>query len=245
MLWCWGVLLLVPAVVSATEPATGGWTLDKVLDRLEQANGGEEAIQAIRNVRIQGRVESGEQELEFTMLKKRPNRLRLILRMEEGLVTTYYDGEEGWRTLERNGQVRTVQLEEEETADFLMETDFDGPLLGEAMPGMERTFLGVERIDRVDYLVVETRWRDTQTRHYIDSRNFRELKMERYELSDGEARLVTTAYYKDYKKFGPLWLAQRIERVPEGAALEVVLVEQVDLNTALLDRAFRAPQSAD
>lgn len=231
-----------PATVGAQE--AGDWDLERVLGRLEQINGGEEAIQGVRNVRMQGRLETAEGTHEFTLLKKRPNKFRLILRLDEGTVDTLFNGEEGWRRVKQGDQERFQELSPSELERLKPEVDFDGPLLGPALEGMERSFLGVERIERVDYFVVSTEIGDIQTRHYIDARNFREQKMERYLLEGGEWKLEVTGNYHDYEKVGPLWLARRIERIRESGPNESLHLEKIDLNTALLDRVFELPERA-
>lgn len=229
-----------PAVVGAEEAVD--WDLERVLDRLEQINGGEEAIEGVRNVRMQGRLETAEGTHEFTLLKKRPNKFRLLLRLEDGTVDTIFNGERGWRRLKTGDREAAQELTPEELENLKPEVDFDGPLLGPPTEGMERSFLGVERIDRVDYLVVATELGDVQTRHYIDARNFREQKMERYLREDGEWKLEVTGTYHDYEKVGPLWLARRIERIRESGPNESLHLEKIELNTALLDRVFELPE---
>jgi hypothetical protein len=106
---------------------------------------------------------------------------------------------------------------------------------------VERKFAGVERIDRVDYLVMEVDYGDSFTRHFIDPRTFRELKMNKFVREDGDYTESASALYNDYERFGPFWLATRIERKLENGTRETLRIDRVELNTAIIDRVFEKP----
>lgn len=217
------------------------WTAEDVISRIETVNGGEEAINEVNNVRVQGEVLSDDRAYDFVLLKKRPNKVRIQLHYRMGSITTGFDGEEAWRRLRQRERTRVEELDASEFAKQSLETDFDGPLIGPVPEGVERKFVGVERIDRVDYLVMEVHYGNSFTLHYIDPRTFRELKMSKFVEEDGEFTEVASARYKDYDRFGPFWLATRIERELASGVREILRIESVELNTAILDRVFEKP----
>lgn len=217
------------------------WTAEKVVERIETVNGGEEAIHEVTNVRVQGEVLSDGRTYDFVLLKKRPNKVRIQLHYRQGSITTGFDGDKAWRRLRQGERTRIEVLDAAEFAKQSLETDFDGPLIGPVAEGVEREFAGVERIDRVDYLVMEVHYGETFTRHFIDPRTFRELKMNKFVREDGEFTEVASARYNDYERFGPFWLATRIERKLDSGTRETLRIDRVELNTAIIDRVFEKP----
>jgi len=233
------------AVLFSRAPLPGqsfeDWTTEDVVERIETVNGGEDAIEEVTNVRVQGEVLTGERTYEFVLLKKRPDKVRIQLHYRMGSVTTGFDGEQAWRRMRQGSEMAMEDLDAAAFAKQSLETDFDGPLIGPVSEGAEREFVGVERVGRVDYLIMEVRYKNSYTRHYVDPRTFREWKMEKFVREDGEWTKAATAIYKDYERFGPFWLATQINRELKNGTTEVLRIQNVELNTAIIDRVFARP----
>ena len=232
------ILCAIPSAASSEE-----WTLEAVLARITEANGGEEAMEAVRTAKVRGSVSNAGAEVEFLIIKKRPNKVRLRISRLGRFVEMAYDGSDGWMRVQDETGTRITDLDEHGWRALADEADFDGPLIGPPREGVERALLGIERIDRTDYFLIEVKRPRTRTVHYIDSRTFREMKADTYETKDGEEVFVATTHYFEYRKFGPLWVSMRSERVIAGGGTELVLVDEVILNGGILDLIFRRPAS--
>ena len=55
------------------------WTLEDVLKKIEEANGGSEAIEAVTSARFLGEVKASGSSYDFVLLKKRPGKMRIHL----------------------------------------------------------------------------------------------------------------------------------------------------------------------
>ena len=99
------------------------WTLEEVLDKVEEANGGEESIKNVTNVRILGEIESPQATYSFLLLKKRPNKFRLSLMYKGRSVETGYDGYTGWRRVDL-GTSKEVE-QHEKAVEMLIEMRLD------------------------------------------------------------------------------------------------------------------------
>lgn len=218
------------------------WTLEDVLKKVEEANGGIEAIEEISNIRVRGEIVTPDNAYDFLLLKKRPNMVRIHLLFQGRSVENGFDGKTAWRRLWLKGRDRVKKLTAAELAQTNLDIDFDGPLIGDAMPGETRRFLGVERIERVDYFIVLVESDLVQTRHYIDSRNFREWKTIREILEDGEVVAATESEYFDYNRHKTIWMAHRILRTLPDGTTETVIVEDAEIDPGILDRAFEMPK---
>lgn len=237
-------LLLSLTVFSCQAMAVkaGDWTLEDVLRKVEEANGGIDAIESTTNLRVRGQVETGDMVYDFLLLKKRPDKVRIHLMYQGRSVETGYNGETGWRRTWFKGRDKVEKLSEAALAAANLDIDFDGPLIGDPLPGTIRSLEGIERINRVDYFVIRVENDLHRTRHYIDSRTFREWKTIREILEDGEiVGEVTTNYYQ-YKRHNTIWLAERVERILPDGSKEVITVTEAEVDPGLLDRVFDMPK---
>jgi hypothetical protein len=212
-----------------------------VLDRIMEANGGARAVDGARSLRVAGTIESGDMTYDFTLLKKRPNMMRITFFYKGRIVDSGYDGKVAWREMRMGDDQRQLEyLGAEDSDAFLSDLDFDGPLIGEPLPGVERSYIGSERIDRVDYHVVEVRRGSHVTRHYIDSRNYREFKTVATRVVDGQP-VEIVSLFSQYQRLGTIWMAYHIERKTGSNPSEVIRITKAELNPGLLDRAFQPP----
>jgi hypothetical protein len=221
------------------------WTLEDVVEQIEESNGGEKALDEIKTVRIKGSVVSPDTSYDFVMLKKRPNKLRIQLMYKGASAETGYNGEYAWRRERKGNQSRMKRLTEDEFQEARLDVDFDGPLIGPPQGGMELELIGTERIDRVLYFVIESSYPNRSVRHYVDARTFREAWSVSEVISSDGSKEEHISIYEDYKRHGPIWMAERIIRkLPDGREEEIKVVD-VDVNTGILDRAFEMPRSSD
>jgi hypothetical protein len=239
--------VLFTSVFAALIPALPGaraedWNLESVLRKVEEANGGINAIESTTNLRVRGTVEAEGVTYDFLLLKKRPDKVRIHLMHKGRSIETGFDGTTGWRRTWIQGQDRVAVLSEAELASANLDIDFDGPLIGEPLPGISRSYLGMERIDRVDYFVVLVESELHRTRHFIDSRTFREWRTIREILKDGEVEGEVVTTYFQYKRHKTIWLAERVERLLPGRKLEVITVTDAEVDPGLLDRVFAVPK---
>ena len=234
------LLLAGPCLLQARSATD--WTLEDVLFKIEEANGGIDTINAISDIRALGKIETEGLTFDFVLLRKRPDRVRLHLFHRGRSIETGYDGSRGWRRRWEGNLDEVKVLTDEEFRETSLDLDFDGPLIGPPMPGVKRRLLGTERVDRVDYFIVEVESPLSRTLHYIDPRTFREWKTVRRDVEgDGREKEVVTTY-SQYRRMGPLWLAERAERATAGRQTEVMLITRAEINTGLLDLAFAMPR---
>lgn len=236
-------LLLLSAPLLAPAAGLEDWSLEQVLDKVADANGGKDALESVTNVRIRGNIVGQDNTVEFLLLKKRPSMMRLRLSFKGRAVEVGFNGFTGWRRHSEGDSQKVVSITGDDLDELELEADFDGPLVGPAGENVTRTLYDIERIDRVDYFIIEVTKPNIVSHHYVDSRTFREMKLiQKRTLSSGEVS-ETTTYYHDYARFGSIWIAMRSERHLPGGQTETVTVEKVDVNPGLLDRAFDMPES--
>jgi hypothetical protein len=218
------------------------WTLEDVLAKVEQTNGGIDAIESTTNLRVRGQVITDGISYEFLLLKKRPDKVRIHLMHQGRSIETGFDGETAWRRVWANGRDKVHKLSDAELANANLDIDFDGPLIGDSLPGTERSFEGVERINRIDYFVIRVENALSRTRHYIDSRTFREWRTIREVLEAGEVTGTVVTTYSQYRRHNTIWLAERVDRELANGKTETILVKDAEVDPGILDRVFELPK---
>lgn len=241
-------LILFGLLCGLTHPmpaqrAPQDWTLEEVLSAIEDANGGMEAIEATTNIRVRGSVQTETVSYEFLLLKKRPDKMRIKMMLKGRSIETGFNGITGWRRTSQGEREKIEEMNDAALEAANLDVDFDGPLIGEAMPGMERRLLGVERHGRVDYFIIEVRGPATVTRHYIDSRSFREWKTVRERLGAEDDAGETVTEYTDYRRLGSIWLAYLVEKRYADGRRETITIESAELDPGLLDQVFDVPRN--
>jgi len=234
-------LCLLPSVMTqAIDEDT--WTLEDVLEKVVEVNGGLDTVESTTNLRVIGKVHRGDFVYDFLLLKKRPDMVRIHLMHKGRSIETGFNGETGWRRIWDRGRDSVEVLTEAQLASANLEIDFDGPLIGEALPGTERSYLGVERVNRIDYFVIGVENALSRSRHYIDSRTFREWRTVREILNGEEVVGTVVTTYSQYTRHGTIWLAERVERVLPDGSSDMITVDKAEVDPGILDRVFDVPR---
>lgn len=237
-----GILTIISSLAFGAKELED-WTLDEVLAKIAEANGGVESIERVTNARFIGSVEGGEIAYDFLLLKRRPNKMRSRMMMDNKVIETGFDGSTAWRRFEQGDYDKVDQLEDPELIrNIELEADFDGPLIGETAEGLTLELKGVERLDRVDYFVVEVKSQNSSALHYVDSRTFRELKLVKTMSREGGDPLVITSYFHEIEKHNGIWVSHRVEKESSDGNKETIHITTVEMNPGILDFSFKMPK---
>ena len=187
------------------------WTLEEVLAKVAEANGGQETIESVTNARFIGSVEQPNDSYDFLILKRRPNLMRTRMKQDDAVLETGFDGAVAWRKFEKAGYDKVEEVSDPDSLKKIkIESDFDGPLIGDLDKGLSIGLKGVERIDRIDYFVIEVSDEDSKSLHYIDSRTFREHKHIKTTYIDGADPVVTNMTFHELERHGGIWVSRRV-----------------------------------
>lgn len=218
-------------------------TAEAVLDAYIEANSGRKGLEAVRSLRMRGRVEERGQNMSIALVKKRPNYKRLT--MEQGAVhfTVSSDGKTGWKQTRANGQSKVEALSPEDLSNMVSDGDFDGPLVDGGPGILETKLVGTGRLGRTPCYVIEIVRESDTTRYILDARSFRELRsISTTKLPDGSEAVVESRMY-DYTRAGGIWVAQRIERWVKGERISRLTIDSIEVNPGVLDSYFTEPTS--
>ena len=234
--------LLITSLLSAQAPASdpAAWTVDQVLARYFEAQGGLAKLKAIQSRRITGHIEGLPDPVSFDQLNARPDRIRLVTKTEAKAATKdspavpaatqvkTFDGKGGWAWSDTEAP-RALEPEEIQVLD----ADFDGPLMDAAAKGNKVEYLGLQTFQNQKALVLKVTLKDKRVQTmYLDPRTF--LK---FSQVNGEGKAGTELDFWDY---------QEVEGVPVAYTVIIgpvsVRVDKFQLNAPASDADFAPPK---
>lgn len=226
-------------------PAAHAASVDEVLAKHFEANGGLEKLKSIKTMRVTGKMAIGPgMEAPFTMERARPNKQRLEFTFSGMTGIQASDGEKPWMVMPFMGKKDPEPIPAEDAAEML-DDDFDGALVDWKTKGNTVEMLENESVEGADCFKlrvtkkngkVETMWIDTETYLTLKSESKRKMRGTEVEAE---------SYFSDYKDVDGMLMAHTMEQGAKGAPQrQKMMFEKIELNVALDDARFKMPAAA-
>jgi len=182
-------LILLSCVLGVSVSARSQ-TADELVQKNIQAKGGMEKIQAIKSVRMTGKLRGGG---GFTASvgqeNQRPNLVRETISLQGMTAITAYDGTTGWQIQPFGGHKDPEFMGEDDLRDLLLDADFDGPLVNYKEKENTVEYLGHDTVDGDDALRLKVTLKNGDTVYYfLDPDTFLEIRREVEENIRGAIR---------------------------------------------------------
>ncbi|MEM9556347.1 MAG: hypothetical protein AAGC60_18975 [Acidobacteriota bacterium] len=244
------VLALAPAVVgqdgAPSSSTTAELSVDDLVAKSIEARGGRDAWKAIEAVRLEGTASFGEDDATFTVVFKRPGRMKMTVDTGSGLMVQAYDGTTAWQTMPMMGKTQVQVLEDGQRDAVVRQADFEGPLIDWRDKGHTVTYAGPGEVEGVPAHRLEVDLGGGVSTIYLDAESFRELQV----IGEAETPLgavKTTVRYDDYREVGGILLAHEITYSTEGSPItQTVRFQSIEALDAaeVADDTFAAPTGA-
>ena len=232
-------ILAAQAIPTSPPMDPASMTLDQVLARCFEAQGGLARLKAIHSRRITGHIEGLPDAISFDQLNARPNRIRLETHTDAKAATPdaaavpastqvkTFDGKVGWAWSDTEG-ARVMAPEEIQVLD----ADFDGPLVDAAAKGNRIQYLGVKTFQNQKAIVLKVTLKDKRVQTlYFDPKTF--LK---FSQVNGEGKAAVELDFWDYQEVEGLPMAYTVIIGPVS-----VRVDKITLNPPVTDADFQPP----
>jgi hypothetical protein len=221
------------------------YTADELAAKNVTAKGGSERLNAIRTLRLSGkmRVNGDTLELGFVTLLERPGSIRYEALLQGLTQVQAYDGAQAWQINPFQGRKDPEKLSADD-AKALGEdaADFMGALVDYKAKGYTLEYLGTEDIDGTQaYKLRVSRPNGDLTYVYLDPDYFLEIRTVNRRIERGVPRETVTDY-GDYEKVDGVYLAFAQESYPMGSSdRQKVQYEKAQANVPVEDVLFRFP----
>lgn len=236
-----GLFVGLSAVASAADEPT----LGEVLDRYYQAVGGKDKLDAMKTVKMTGKMMMGPGvDAPFILFKKRPDKLRIEFTVQGMTGVQAYDGSTAWMFMPFMGKTAPEEVPEDQAKELKEEADIDGPLVDWQKKGNQVELLGKEEIEGTPAYKLKVTLKDGDVQyHYLDADAYVPIKIEGERTIQGnEVQFESTL--GDYKEAGGLMFPFSIESKAKGAPQgQTITIDSIEVNPEIPDSQFAMPEA--
>ncbi|MDQ8193328.1 hypothetical protein QEH59_02755 [Coraliomargarita sp. SDUM461004] len=212
-----------------------------------ESNGGHANIQSLTSLAVSGVVVDDEaNRYDFKLYRKRPNKMRMQLELENYSLMTVSDGDRVYQQVFVQGVPRSVQeLEGALAAQTIADSSLDGPFYQlRTRPDWLRVVAEVEVEGEPSYEIeVSEAANSTYQRIWISSEHQQEIKLSRLVLNQEGEEVSEEIYFSDFDQIRGVWLAHCMRYFRDGELTQTVQIEKVSVNVGLFDSYFSKPSS--
>jgi len=217
-----------------------GQTADEVRAKWIEAQGGAKALEAIKDTTINGTMELIQMGLSanFTLYQKEPNKMRIDIEIMGMNITQVFDGERAWFTNPQTGNIE--EMPETQSREFARQAMGNDSLLHPEKYGITYTFKGKEKINDVEYLVMQQTFSDgTVVDVYIDPKTYLSVKTKGKTINSLTGLPVEAeTFQSDYKKIDGTLIPHQMTTYYDGQEFQRMTITRVVYNTGLDDSLF-------
>lgn len=238
--------LAVLVLAVALAPLAHAQTVDEILTKHFEAQGGLERMRKLQSMRMTGKMAVGPGvEAPFTMEKKRPGRMRLDFTFSGMTGTQAFDGTQGWQVMPFMGKKDPEPLGAEEMKESERQADFDGPLVDWKSKGHMLEYVGKESVEGADTWKLKLTRKDGLVEYYyIDVETGLLLKQTAKRTVRG-TEIEGESLFSDYKEVGGLMIAYSMSNGVVGSPQKQTLTfDEIVIDPAIDDARFKMPAVA-
>jgi hypothetical protein len=236
--------LLVLGLVLA--PVTHAQTVDEILAKHYEAEGGLDKLKSIQTRRVTGTMMMGPgMEAPIVLESKRPGKRRIEFTVQGMTGVQAFDGERAWSLLPFMGKTDPEYASEEDSKNERDESDFDGPLVDWKAKGHTVELVGKEAVQGADAFKLKvTKKNGTIQYYYLDTETYLLVKQEgktkrRGTEFDGES------FFSDYKDVDGFMVPFVMEQGAKGMEQrQKMSFSKIEMNVPMDDSRFVMPGAA-
>lgn len=238
--------LLALALVAALAPAALAQTVDEILAKHFEAQGGVEKLKKVQTWRMTGKMTLGQgMEAPLTIEKKRPDRTRLEFSAAGMTGIQAYDGKGGWQVMPFMGQTTPGAMSPDETKRISEQADFDGPLMDWKAKGHKLELAGKEPVEGADAFKLRLTSKGGEvTNYYLDAESFLVVKTDGKRTMRGE-EVEAESFMSDYKEVAGILVAfTRTSGIKGSEHRQSMTFDKIEANVPIDDARFTMPAAA-
>jgi hypothetical protein len=220
--------------------------LDEILAKHLDAVGGATAVARLNSVRSSGVVLISGQRVPFELWAAFPNKLRIETSVDERIYVQCYDGSHPpWQWFPETIYSIPEELSDEAAAEFISDSDFDGPLVNHRGKGHRLTLEGKITHDAGEvYRISLVEKTGLRSIILLDAETYLILRRSGVRRGGGAAIELDT-YYLDYREVAGVLLPHRYEVYRGTTLVRTTLIQKLEGNVKIPPAVFRLPDGPD
>ena len=232
-------------LLSASASLATAQDADDIIKDYLKASGGADKMAAITTMKMVGQSEGPRGKSGLTMIKKAPNKNKLLINAMGTEMTMAYDGETAWMINPWAGGGAPAKLEGDQ-AKSIPQDDIQDPFINYADKGHSVKFLGEEDVnDETHYKLRLTKKTGEEMIYYFNADTGLPSQMKML-LTEGQAKgsiLVVTM--DDYKKVDGFMMPQITDRCVDGNSMGKFVISEIMINKDIPDAEFAFPEEKE
>jgi hypothetical protein len=216
-------------------------SLKYVLGRYMEGMGGRANLQKISSIRMEGKLLMADGNTHtITVLKKKPDLVRIILDTGLMRLTQAYDGEVAWFSREQGRNQFIDRMEGSMRKDFLRQAPIANVLVDQRDTGAVLELAENVDVVRVPCFQVVARFPDgSRTVHFLNQETYLENRILQYNTSGD---LVSEFVPSEFEMFNGVLFSKQSVRIVDGVTVSTLSITEIELNIGVLDAAFFPPR---
>lgn len=235
-------LTLAAALLFSLSAFAADLTVDQILAKNLEARGGADKLKAINSVRVTGKLKMGPMEAPLTIVRSRPEKMKLEFTVQGMTGVQAYDGTSGWMVMPFMGKKDPEAMSADMQKEFKDMADFDGVIFDYAKKGHKVELLGKGDVEGTPAYKVKLTTKDgNESTIYFDAETFLEVKVEAHRKIQGQEIEAETSI-GNYQEFGGMLFPMSLDMKAKGTPMaQSFIFDKVELNPTLDDSTFKMP----
>ena len=234
------------ALTALLAPMAMAQTVDEVIAKHIEAQGGLDKIRAVKSMKMTGKMlMGGGMEAPFTQMAKRPKMTRVEFVFQGMTGIQAYDGKNAWMVMPFMGKKDPEAMPEDQAKMMDDQADMDGPLVDWKEKGSKVELLGKEQVEGADAFKLKVTKKDsTVTTFYIDAESYLQIKQEGKRKVRG-TEVEGETVLGDYKEVNGMMMPFTMESGAKGSPQkQKIVIDKIEVNADLPDSLFLLPAGA-
>ena len=239
-------VILAAAFFSLAAAPAKNLTVDQVVSRYVEARGGMAKLEAIKSLRVTGRLlfggGDGSIEASLGRVQKRPGMIRTETTLQGLTAVEAFDGQEGWSLSPFQGRRDAQKQSADDARSVARAADIEGPLVHWREKGHKVEYLGTEDVDGTPAHKLRVSLKDGDTQYvFLDPDFFLEIRVETVARVRGSERITETDL-GSYEQVAGVWFPFSAETGRKGGPRGArVTIERAEANVEVDDALFKFP----
>jgi hypothetical protein len=219
-------------------------TAEEIVNKNVKAMGGKDKLNAIKSMKMSGKLKVQGMELPMTMYLKKPNTMRSETTVQGMNIISAYESKSktGWMINPLSGDKKAQKMNQEQTTE--MEDTGDmmvGPLTNYKEKGSTVELIGKEDMEGTEvFKIMLTKKNKDVVYYYIDASTFLILK-ETSKVKFQDKEIEAETYYSNYKTINGITLATTSEQKSGGQLQEQITMDKIEFDVPMDDALFTMP----
>lgn len=233
--------LLVLALAAVTASAQ---TVDELIEKYLQAQGGREKVAAIKSMRMEGKMDMGQgMQMPIKIAYVSPDKMRFEGTMQGMTMVQAVDGDSGWQIMPFMGKTEPEPMSADDVTQAKKQLESFDPLSRYKELGHTLELVGKEDLEGSPaYKLKLTRKDGEVTYAYLDAESYLLVKTAGKSKMQGQEVEAETKI-GDYKEVGGILVAHTMEsKVKNMPNSMTISFSKVEVNPSLVASDFQMPK---